>query len=151
MIGSTSCPWAWTQSSRLTPTSLMHNLSFTSRLQQSCVEILSNITTVEDSWKLSGLHGFREGIGSTHRDILETYATSLKSKYHQLKSRARLRKQRIQFTKGIVYPRKGTQGYWIRRTQSNNNPIKDLVVHKGSDVSISTQPEEERMQQDQII
>ena len=31
------------------------------------------------------------------------------------------------------------------------NPTKDLVVHKGSDVSIGTQPEEERMQGDQII
>ena len=29
--------------------------------------------------------------------------------------------------------------------------IKDLVVHKGYDVSIGTQPEEERMQGDQII
>ena len=28
------------------------------------------------------------------------------------------------------------------------NPTKDLVVHKGSDVSIGTQPEEERMQGD---
>ena len=32
MIRSTSCPWAWTQSSRSTPTSSMHNLSFTSRV-----------------------------------------------------------------------------------------------------------------------
>ena len=31
------------------------------------------------------------------------------------------------------------------------NPAKDLVVHKGSYVSIGTQPEEERMQGDQII
>ena len=31
------------------------------------------------------------------------------------------------------------------------NPTMDLVVHKGSDVSIGTQPEEERMQGDQII
>ena len=31
------------------------------------------------------------------------------------------------------------------------NPTKDLVVHKGSDVSIGTQPEEERMQGDQLI
>ena len=31
------------------------------------------------------------------------------------------------------------------------NPTKGLVVHKGSDVSINTQPEEERMQGDQII
>ena len=31
------------------------------------------------------------------------------------------------------------------------NPTKDLVAHKGSDVSIGTQPEEERMQGDLII
>ena len=31
------------------------------------------------------------------------------------------------------------------------NPTKDLVVHKGSDESIGTQPGEERMQGDQII
>ena len=31
------------------------------------------------------------------------------------------------------------------------NPTKDLVVQKGSDVSIGTQPKEERMQGDQII
>ena len=31
------------------------------------------------------------------------------------------------------------------------NPTKDLVVHKGSNVSISTQPEVERMQEYQII
>ena len=31
------------------------------------------------------------------------------------------------------------------------NPTKDLVVHKGSDVSIGTQPKEERMQGDQTI
>ena len=36
MIRYTSGPWAWTQSSRSTPTSLMHNLSFTSRLQRTC-------------------------------------------------------------------------------------------------------------------
>ena len=34
-----------------------------------------------------------------------------------------------------------------RRIKSN----KDLVVHKGSDVSIGTQPEEERKQGDRII
>ena len=31
------------------------------------------------------------------------------------------------------------------------NPTKDLGVHKGSDVSIGTQPEEEGMQGDQMI
>lgn len=34
MIRSTSCPWAWTQSSRSTPTSPMHNLSFTSHFSK---------------------------------------------------------------------------------------------------------------------
>ena len=34
---------------------------------------------------------------------------------------------------------------------SDNNPTKDLVVHKGSDASIGTQPEEERMQRDRMI
>ena len=37
------------------------------------------------------------------------------------------------------------------RALSDNNLTKDLVVHKGSDVSIGTQPEEERMSGDQII
>ena len=31
------------------------------------------------------------------------------------------------------------------------NPTKDLVVQKGSDGSIGTQPEEERMQGDQFM
>ena len=55
MIRSTSCPWAWTQSSRSTPTSPMHNLSFTSHIRGICsVEILSSkIPEVCDSWKLS--------------------------------------------------------------------------------------------------
>ena len=37
------------------------------------------------------------------------------------------------------------------RALPDNNLTKDLVVHKGSDVSIGTQLEEERMQGDQII
>ena len=50
-----------------------------------------------------------------------------------------------------MYPRKSSQAYLIRRTLSDKIRQKGLVVHKGSDVSISTQPEEERMQGDQII
>ena len=34
----------------------------------------------------------KEGIGSTRQGIVETYTTSFKSKYHQLKSRAWLAK-----------------------------------------------------------
>ena len=112
MIRSTSFPWALTQSSRSTPTSPMHNLSFTSHFRRSCsVEILSGkIPEVYDSWKLSSSHSFRAGIGSTHRGILGTYTTSFNRKYHQLRNKAWLRKQRIQFTKGIMYPRKRLTG-----------------------------------------
>ena len=31
------------------------------------------------------------------------------------------------------------------------NPTMDLAIHDGVDVSISTQPEEERMQEGQVI
>ena len=34
----------------------------------------------------------KEGIGSTHRGIVETYTTSFKNKYHQLESKPRLAK-----------------------------------------------------------
>ena len=67
----------------------------------------------------SRVHTVREGIGSTHRGILGTYTTNIRSNYHQLESRAWLTKQRIQFTKGIIYPWKGSQGYWIWRTMSD--------------------------------
>ena len=62
MIRSTSCPWAWTQSSRSTPTSPMHNLSFPSHFQRSySVEILSGKIPEEyDSWKLSSSHILRK-------------------------------------------------------------------------------------------
>ena len=62
MIRSTSCPWAWTQSSRSTPTSPMHTLSFTSRFRWSySVEILSGKIPEEyDSWKLSSSHILRK-------------------------------------------------------------------------------------------
>ena len=49
-------------SSRSTPTSPMHNLSFTSHVRGSCsVEILSGEAPEEyDSWKLSGSHGLEK-------------------------------------------------------------------------------------------
>ena len=101
--------------------------------------------------KTFGVTQIKKGICSTHRGILETYTTSFNRKYHQLENRAWFRKQRIQFTKSIMYPRKNSQGYWIRRTLSNNNPIKDLTVHSGADVSIGIQSVEEKMQGHQII
>ena len=50
-----------------------------------------------------------------------------------------------------MYPRKSSPAHLIWRTLSDKIRQKGLVVHKGSDVSISTQPEEERMQGDQTI
>ena len=102
MIRSTSCLWAWTQSSRSTPTSPMHNLSSTSRYRRCSVEKLSREAPEEyDSWKLLASHGFREGIGSTHRGILETYTTSFKSKYYQLKSRVWLSSRGYKLPKAL--------------------------------------------------
>ena len=46
---------------------------------------------------------------------------------------------------------KESQEFRSSRTLSDNNPTKDLMVHKGSDVSIGTQPEEERMQMQQVM
>ena len=81
MIRSTSCPWAWTQSSRSTPTSPMHNLSFTSHFRSCSVE---SFTWWNTRWvwlvKTSEFTHIKEGIGSTHPGILRTYTTSFKSK-----------------------------------------------------------------------
>ena len=40
MIRSTSCPWAWTQSSRSTPTCSTHNLSFTSHISKMTLVVI---------------------------------------------------------------------------------------------------------------
>ena len=50
-----------------------------------------------------------------------------------------------------MYPRKSSPAYLIWRTLSDKIRQKGLVVHKGSDVSISTQPEEEGTKGHQII
>ena len=69
--------------------------------------------------KTFGFTQIKKGIGSTCQGIMETYTASFNRKYHQLENRAWLRKQRIQFTKGIIYPWKGSQGYSIGRTLSD--------------------------------
>ena len=82
MISSTSGPWAWTQSSRSTPTSSRPNLSFTSRLRRSCraenylVKHQNGMTCVN----LRVHTVFREGIGSIHWGVLETYTSNFKCK-----------------------------------------------------------------------
>ena len=50
-----------------------------------------------------------------------------------------------------MYQRKNSQSDQMWRTLSDNNPTKDLMVHKGSDVSIDTQPEEEGMQMQLVM
>ena len=105
MIRYTSCPWAWTQSSRSTPTSSMYNLPLTSRFDKGIS--VESFTWWNTRWvrlvKTSEFTHIKEGIGSTRQGIMETYTTSFNSKYHQLENRAWLRKQRIQFTEGIMY------------------------------------------------
>ena len=61
--------------------------------------------------KTFGFTQIKKGIGSTRQGIVETYTTSFNRKYHQLENRAWLRKQRIQFTQGFIYPWKDSQGY----------------------------------------
>ena len=153
MIGYTSRPSAWTQSSRSTPTSLMHNISFTSRLQKSCsVEILSGEAPEEyDSWKLSGSHGFREGIGSTHRGILGTYIINFKNNNTSSAVEHAWESGGYNLPKALCIRGKGYKVTEYEGRCRIKSEKRGLVVHKGSDVSISTQPEEERMQGDQII
>ena len=78
MISYTSCPWAWTQGSRSTPTSSMYNLPFTSRFDK-CIRVES-FTWCNTRWvwlvKTFEFTHIKEGIGSTHRGILESYTKS---------------------------------------------------------------------------
>ena len=50
-----------------------------------------------------------------------------------------------------MYPKKSSQCLMNMKDGVEQNPTKDLVVLKGSDVSIGTQSEEDTMQGDQII
>ena len=87
MIRSTSCPWAWTQSSRSTPTSLMHNLSFTFSLQRNC-RVENYLVKHQKGMTYETLEVHTIFGKVYHWGILETYTTNFKSNYHQLKSRA---------------------------------------------------------------
>ena len=94
MISYTSCPWAWIQGSRSTPTSSMYNLPFTSRFDKGISVESFYWWNTRWVWlvKSAEFTPIKEGIGSTHRGILETYTTSFESNYHQLESRAWLAK-----------------------------------------------------------
>ena len=150
MISSTSGPWAWTQGSTSTPTSLMHNFSFTSRLCQSCrIENLSKERPVDITRIIFGFTQIREAIDSTHRGILGTYTTT--SRVNKARKKGMFDKNggyslpKALCIRGKVHKVIEYEG--CCRIKST----KDLVVHKGSDVSNGTQPEEERMQGGQII
>ena len=88
---------------------------------------------------------FREGICSTHRGILGTYTTNFRVNITNLKVEYGWPNQRIGFTNVIII-NKRTPGFENMQERSDNNPPKDLADCKGSKVSNSTQPEEERMQ-----
>ena len=116
-------------SSRSTPTSPMHNLSFTSHVRWSCsVEIFIWWST-RRVWLMKNFEftHIMEGIGSTHRGIMEAYTTSFNSKYHQLESRAWLAKSRNR-----IYQRHYVSGKELPKWL-NKNPtrfwwsIKDLM------------------------
>ena len=51
----------------------------------------------------------------------------------------------------LCIPKRASRGFCIRRTLSDDNSTKGLMVHNGADVSIGTQPEGETMQGDQTI
>ena len=145
MIRSTSCPWAWTQSSRSTPTSPMHNLSFTSCIRWSCM-VENYLVKYQKGMACENLwvHTvFREGIGSIHRGILETYTTSFKSKYHQLESRAWLAKSENKIYQWHYVSGKELPKWLNMKGDVGQNPTKDLSVHNEADASIGTLPEEE--------
>ena len=90
----------------------MHNLSFTA-LDKNDFSVKTYLVNYQRSMTRENFRftQIKKGIGSTRQGIVETYTTSFNRKYHQLENRAWLRKQRIQFTKSIMYPRKNSQGY----------------------------------------
>ena len=93
----------------------------------------------------------KEGIGSTHRVILETYTTSYKSKCHQLQAEHGWPNQRIGFINGIMYQERPSRGFCIQRTLSDDYSTNDLMVRNGNYVSIATQPAKETMHRHWII
>ena len=72
----------------------MHDHSFTTLIRKifECENLPGELRDEYDPCKLFGFAQIKEGIGSTHRGILETYTTSFNSKSHQLESRAWLAK-----------------------------------------------------------
>ena len=61
--------------------------------------------------KTVGFPQIKEGIGLTHRGILGTYTTNFGVNNTSSKVEHGCQNERIQFTKGIMYQRKGSQGY----------------------------------------
>ena len=96
--------------------------------------------------------GFREGIGSTHRGILETFTSSFKSKYHQLESRAWLAKLKNRIHQWHYVSRKELLNVFLYEGHCRMiKSTKDLTVLNEGDASIGTQPEQETMQRYWII
>ena len=90
MIRYTSCPWAWTQSSRSTPTSSMHNLSFTSRVWWSCSVEKFYLAKYQKSMTHENfrVHTYYERHRFNPSRHLRNIYHKLRSKYYKLERRA---------------------------------------------------------------
>ena len=53
--------------------------------------------------------------------------------------------------KALCIKERTSRGFCIRKTLSDDISTKDPTVHSGADVSIGTQPEEERIQRHKIM
>ena len=98
-----------------------------------------------------GSHGFREGIGSTHRGILETYTTNFGVNSTSSKVEYGYQSRGYKFPKALYIRERTSRGFCIRRTLWDDISTKDPMVHSEADVSIGTQPEEETMRRHWII
>ena len=132
MIRSTSCPWAWTQSSRSTPTSSMHNLSFTSRVWWSCSVEKFYLAKYQKSMTHVNfrVHTYYERHRFNPSRHLRSIYHKVRSKYYKLERRALFKIRWYNLPKASGIRGKSSQAYLIWRTLSDKIRQKGLVVHK---------------------
>ena len=120
MLRSTSCPWAWTQSSRSTPTYSMHNLSF--------IALLKMIWVRRPTWwitrgvwpvKTFEFTQIKEGIGSTQRGFLEHIPWTSGVNNTSSKVEHGWQGRGYNLPKALCIREKGSQVYWIWRALSD--------------------------------
>ena len=101
--------------------------------------------------KSFGFTQIKEGIGSTHRGIVETYTTSFRVNSTSSKVEYGYQSRGYKLSKASYIRERTSRGFCTRRTVSDDISTKDPTVHSEADVSISTQPEEETMRKHWII